>query len=90
MVFSDWNSLLYDLFVVDTFGTPLMFSFGLLFLFAYMGFKFRMSFDAMSISLLTLILVLSGFGWLPTWIIGVVVIIFGLLIGKAILKIGRR
>jgi len=90
MVFSDWNSLLYDMFVTDIFGTQLMFSFALLFFFVYMGIKFRMSFSAMSISLCALILVLSGFGWLPTWIIGVVVMVLGLFIGNAILKIGRR
>jgi len=90
MVFTEWNTQLYDLFVTDIFGSQLMFSFALLFLFAYMGFKFKMSFDAMSISLLALVLVLSGFGWLPTWVIGIVVIIFGLIIGSAILRIGRR
>jgi len=90
MVFTEWNSALYDLFISDIFGSQLMFSFALLFLFAYTGFKFRMSFDAMAISLLALVLVLSGFGWLPTWIVGIVVLIFGLIIGSSILRMGRR
>ena len=90
MVFGEWNTLLYDMFVTDIFGTPLLFSFGLLFLFAYAGFKFKMSFDAMAISMCALILVLSGFEWLPKWIFGVTIIVLGLFIGNGVLRIARR
>ena len=86
----EWSQLLFDLFVNDIFGSKLVFGIFLLLGFAYFGVKMRMSFDSMGIAIVSLLLLLSGFGYFPAWILVIIVMILGLIIALALLRIARR
>jgi len=86
----EWSTLLYDLFVRDVFGSKLLFSAFLMLFMGFFGFKMRMSFDAMGVSLVGLLLLLAGFGFIPMWTIILIVMALGLIIAFAVLKIGKR
>ena len=85
-----WSKLLYDLFVIDVFGSKALFGVFLLLGFGYFSLRMRMSFDAIGVGIVALLLLLSGFGYFPSWIIGIIVMVFGLIIALALLRIGRR
>lgn len=89
----EWSQLVYELFVRDIFGSPILFGGFILFMFGAFAFKMRMPFDAFAVVFVTLLIFLAGFNTLsgfPNWIVPIVIMVLGLIIGFAVLKIGRR
>jgi len=89
----EWSNLLYTLFIRDTFGSPILFGLFIVLSFVFIGFKLKLSFDAMAVGVVSLVVFMAGFSVFtsfPTWIVPISVMVIGLLIAFAVLKIGKR
>jgi hypothetical protein len=87
----EFVALIYNTIVVDLFGgNHLLFGLFATIIMGVIGFKLHLGFDAIAISLVALFFVLAGFGFLPFWIIPVILLGIGLLIGFGLLRIGKR
>jgi len=90
-IIAGWVDLIYNTIVLDLFGgNQLLVGLGAMIFMGFFGFKMRMSFDAIGISMVALLLFLAGIGFLPVWIIPVILLVLGGLIAMGLLRFGRR
>jgi hypothetical protein len=85
----EWSQLLYNLMVNDIFGSLLLTSAFLILFMGFFAFKKGISFGAFGISLFGLLMLLAGFGFLPNWIVIILIMIAGAIIGMGILRLRR-
>ena len=85
-----WSQYFYDFFVNTLFGSPLLFGVFLTFIIGYFMLKLRMRFDMILIGMSTIIIFLSAYSFLPRWLLPLVVIGIGGVIGLAMLRVGKR
>lgn len=90
MDISSLGQLFYNLFVIDLFGSEMLFGLGMLVLIGWVSFKLRMSFTGFGVLFVFALLLFSGLGFIPAWVSIVVSLIMLLIVGFGVGKIGRR
>lgn len=89
-LFADILDIVYTMLVQDILGHTILLGLGIMFLYGYAAFKFRLSFTATGIGIVSLALLFSATGIFPVWILAVVVMMVALIIGLGLIKVGRR